>query len=302
MKDKKTFFRYLPISARERSWGAYMLDAGYTMVAPGSPYPPYKHPAGHQFTWEKGRTLHAFQFIYITRGQGLFESESGGPQEIKAGDLFVIYPEVWHRYRPSEETGWDEYWVEFDGDYARRLMQREEFTPERPILRIGFHQALLQLFLDAMDILRREPPDYQFLLGALAAQIVAHTLSALKVKQYEGRPVEDAIRQARQILASQSGKELQLEELAAQLGLSYSSFRRLFKAQTGFSPRQFALQVKLNRARDLLARAETPVYLVAEESGFESVFYFSKYFKEKTGMTPTEYRAKQRRKRGNAGR
>ena len=56
-----------------------------------------------------------------------------------------------------------------------------------------------------------------------------------------------------------------------------------------------------NRARDLLARTETPVSLVAKETGFESVFYFSKFFKEKAGMTPTKYRAKQKRKRGGAG-
>ena len=35
MKDKRTFFRYVPISGESRNWGAYVLDAGFTLVPPG---------------------------------------------------------------------------------------------------------------------------------------------------------------------------------------------------------------------------------------------------------------------------
>ncbi len=96
---------------------------------------------------------------------------------------------------------------------------------------------------------------------------------------YAGQPVGEVIRQAKELLTHQAGKHHRLEEFADQLNLSYTSFRRLFKAQTGFSPRQFAIQVGVNRAKELLARNDTPVAQIAAELGFEAADYFSKHFR-----------------------
>jgi AraC-like DNA-binding protein len=293
MKDARTFFRYLPVSPENRAWGAYILDAGFALVPPRSAYPPCQHPASHHFTWDLGRTLHSYQFLYITRGGGIFESSQGSAQTVQAGDLFIIYPEVWHRYHPNPDTGWDEYWVEFDGDYVRRLMLHAAFKPESPILKIGMQQPLLQLFLDSVEVTRCQPAEYQYLLGALAIQIIAHTLSAIRQKSYEGRPVDQVIREAKQLLSRQSVAPIPLEHFADQLHMSYSAFRRLFKAQTGFSPRQFALEVCLRRAKDLLQHTDKPVHAVAEELGFESAPYFSRFLKQKTGLSPSELRKKE---------
>jgi len=294
VKLKRAYFRYLPVSDEGLAWGAYVRDAGYTRVPRNSPYPPYQHPADHHFTWEQGRVLHAYQFVFITRGGGVFESETSGTLPLKAGDLFVLFPGVWHRYRPDPRTGWDEYWIEFDGDYARRLMNRKAFSPKHPVLHVGYHHPLLQLFLDALDTLRREPADYQFLLGGFATQVIAQTLSSLKQESFEGRPVDEVIRKAKQLLTESAARRHDLEFLAAQLNLSYSSFRRLFKAQTGFSPRQFALQVSLGRAQDILSRTDLPIHSIADELGFESAYYFSKFFKQKTGLSPRAFRQRSR--------
>ena len=295
MKDARTYFRYLPVSPENRTWGAYVLDTGFALIPPGSPYPPCQHPVDHHFTWELGRTLHAHQFLYIVRGGGRFESSRSGTQEIQAGDLFIVYPEVWHRYCPDPDTGWDEYWIEFDGDYMRRLMRHAAFKPDHPVHRLGVQQPLLQLFVEAVEIMRRQPAEYQYLLGALAVQTVAHTLSALKQASYAGRPVDQIIRDAKQWLSRQSGRPIPLESFAAELKMSYSAFRRLFKEQTGFSPHQFALEVNLRRAKDLLLHTQMPVHLIAEELGFDSVPYFSRFLKKKTGASPSELRKLERR-------
>jgi hypothetical protein len=87
----------------------------------------------HIFSWEGGRTLDSFTLVYITRGGGIFESRSGGKHPINEGDLFIVHPGEWHRYKPAPATGWDEYWVEFDGEQARRIMRNEEFSIEKPV-------------------------------------------------------------------------------------------------------------------------------------------------------------------------
>ncbi len=294
-RDKRSWFRYQPVSPAARAWGVYVADAGYTLVQPGSPYPPYRHPAGHHFTWEEGRILPAYQFIYISRGEGTFESGPSGLLRVRAGDLFIVFPDVWHRYRPDPRVGWDEYWLEFDGDYARRLMGMKPFSPDQPVLHVGHHEKLQRLFLEALETLRHEPPEHQALLGALAVQVIAHTLSAVRRQRHEGRPEEEVVREAKALLADAGGRGLPLAGIAAQLNLSYTAFRRLFKGATGFSPRRFAIQVGIQRAEDLLARTNLPVGRIAEELGFESIYYFSRLFKRKTGLSPAAYRGRRRK-------
>jgi AraC-like DNA-binding protein len=127
-------------------------------------------------------------------------------------------------------------------------------------------------------------------LGALGVQILAQILSALKRKRFEGRPVQEVIRDAKQLLAHQGARPMRLDLCARQLGISYSSFRRLFKLETGCSPRQFALHVCLERARDLLLHTDKPIHLIAEDLGFESAAYFSRFYKQRTGTCPRELR------------
>jgi AraC-like DNA-binding protein len=53
----------------------------------------------------------------------------------------------------------------------------------------------------------------------------------------------------------------------------------------------FIVEARLNRARQLLLESTLSVSQIADELGYEDVFFFSRQFKERTGRTPTEYRA-----------
>jgi AraC-like ligand binding domain len=50
---------------------------------------------------------------------------------VDAGQVIFLFPGVWHRYRPDEKTGWDEHWVGFDGDVARRWVRNNFFRRAR---------------------------------------------------------------------------------------------------------------------------------------------------------------------------
>lgn len=263
LKDARTYFRYMPSSPEAEEWGAYVVNAGFMSVVPGSVYPPCKHPKDHHFTWENGRVLPNYCFLYITRGGGVMESHPGGSKPVSSGDLIVLHPNVWHRYRPLPETGWDEYWLEFAGDYATRLMKCAKFRPEAPVIHVGYQEPILSLFTEALEVLRNEPPAYQHILGALSTQVIAKILSAMKSDCHQGKPVNSVIREAKQLLASHPAQHKRLDQFAVQLNMSYSSFRRLFKAETGFSPRQFVLEVQLRHAADLLQHTDTAVCRIA---------------------------------------
>lgn len=72
--------------------------------------------------------------------------------------------------------------------------------------------------------------------------------------------------------------------------MGYSSFRKEFKRLTGEPPNQFVLNLRLNRAKYLLETTSLTINEIAEQTGFESVFYFSKLFKKRNGRFPRFYR------------
>jgi AraC-like DNA-binding protein len=288
-KTLKEYFRYFPVSERGRQWGLYVTGAGFAKISPGSPYPPHGHPATHDFAWEMGRVLHEYALVYISAGAGRFESNPTGETPVAAGTVILLFPDIWHRYQPLNAVGWDEYWVAFAGDAADRLQARGFLRPEEPLLKTGTDGLVLHAFNALLDRMRAEPVGFEQLMVASFWEILASTLGAARREETGGRPYE-MIRRAKLVLEGQTNGTPVIEELARSLGLSASRFQHLFKEHTGLSPYQYHLQLKVQRARELLRDSDMPVKQVAGMLGFQSVYHFSTLFKRKTGMSPTRWR------------
>lgn len=286
----RSFFRYLPISNRMREWGFAVTNAGHSIIVPGDSYPPIRHPSHHHFTWESGRILNSTAFIYITHGEGVFESGTVESATVTAGQVLILFPGLWHRYKPNPHTGWHEYWIDFEGSQADRLFELGQFDPAHPVLDVGLDEELVLSFERLIDCARTEPFGMELLLSAEAYRILCRIIALMEARQL-GSPLDAAaISRAKAALLENMGPDVNLQKLATTLGMSYTSFRRLFKASTGFSPRNFQLEHKLHRAKDLLAHSTLSVGELAETLGFDSVFYFSQFFKKKTGHSPTAFR------------
>ncbi|MGN0179898.1 MAG: helix-turn-helix domain-containing protein [Monoglobaceae bacterium] len=78
-------------------------------------------------------------------------------------------------------------------------------------------------------------------------------------------------------------------DLAQQCNISEIYFRRIFTEHYKVTPRQFIIDIRINRAKQLLSDGVLKVCAVAECCGFSNQYHFCRVFKEKTGLTPTEY-------------
>ncbi|MFV0134465.1 helix-turn-helix transcriptional regulator [Streptomyces sp. HMX87] len=85
---------------------------------------------------------------------------------------------------------------------------------------------------------------------------------------------------------------LDLDAVAAHAGYSRYHFIRAFKEAYGGTPRQYLTHRRIDRAEDLLRTANLTVTEVCHLVGFSSLGTFSARFKAWTGLTPSEYRAK----------
>lgn len=285
------FHRYLPLSQEVRKQDLYVIAGGYVLIPPHTSYPPLPHPADHHFRWQQGRTLDEYQLIYITRGSGVFESKTGGVCPIRAGSLFKLFPGEWHRYAPDPNTGWDEYWVAFQGETAQRLAAEYPFSPANPVLQASVDEAILEEFVRISDEMREEAVGYQRIIAARIRLIFALAAAASERISYQGTDKLRVIERAKCLLLEQIDQPVNVEEMAAGLGIGYSGFRRMFREYTGLSPAQYHLQLRLNTARELLRTTTLPIASIGQRVGFDSAYYFARIFREKTGLTPSAYRA-----------
>ena len=89
--------------------------------------------------------------VYVTDGQGEFTLPDCGRLRVQAGDLLLLFPNVWHNYWPDPDSGWTEFWVLFSGLLPDRWTQHHWFRPAQPKLHPGVHPDLLGLFDQPAD-------------------------------------------------------------------------------------------------------------------------------------------------------
>ncbi|MBR0173933.1 MAG: AraC family transcriptional regulator, partial [Bacteroidales bacterium] len=75
-------------------WGIVAYSFGSQSISPGEEYPPRTSFASYIFHPDKGRVIDEYQLVYITKGGGVFTSDSlkGRIIRIKAGDAFLLFP------------------------------------------------------------------------------------------------------------------------------------------------------------------------------------------------------------------
>jgi len=285
------YYKYLPTSPEDEKWGLYVLNAGFNSINSHDVYPAPSHPAHHYFSWENGRVLNEFQIIYISKGKGVFESENYPSAIINEGSILLLFPGQWHRFKPNQETGWDEHWVGCNGSFIQNLALNGFIAPQNQVQYIGLHENIVSLFERIIRITKAEKTGYQPLVSGVVSHLLGqiHAINKESVFEKEG-PTESIINKARTILRANINQDLSMEKLADELNVGYAWFRKAFKTYTGIAPNQYLLQLKIENAKSLLSDKKRSVKEIAFELNFESVFYFSKLFKEKTGLSPEHYR------------
>ncbi|MCO5240174.1 MAG: AraC family transcriptional regulator [Chitinophagaceae bacterium] len=284
-------YKYLPTSEQDESWGLYVLNAGCSRIAKNEIYPATAHPAHHYFTWDKGRILDEYQLIYITKGEGIFESANGKKKHIDEGSIVLLFPGEWHRFRPDERTGWDELWVGFKGPIMDNLIQQQFFQQRKPVLHIGVHENIIHLMLEIIEKTQREKTGYQPLVAGMVMHLLGQIHTLMKQQSFKAEDItESIINKARVIFRTNIDQDISIEKVAEELNVSYAWFRKAFKAYSGIAPHQYLLQLKIEKAKTLLTDHSRQVKEIAYALNFKSSFYFSKLFKEKTGFTPEQFR------------
>lgn len=283
--------KYLAVSPFDLNWGVAVNTAGYQDILPGMSYPPVDHPTRYLFSAEKGRVLNEYQLLYITNGRGEFRSASlEHPVHVGKGSMFILFPGEWHSYRPDPDTGWKEYWIGFQGSQMDSWVDNQFFTKEKPVLDVGMHNGIIDLYNNAINVAANQESGFQQLLASIVTHLLGLAYFYDRNKVFQASELSSKINRAKQLIAERYNT-LTPEAVAALTGMSYSSFRKIFKEYTGFSPAKYILDLRFSKAKEALTNTTLSVREVASLMGFENYEYFFTAFRKMSGMTPSEYRA-----------
>lgn len=285
------YFVYLPDDRLCEAWRCTAVSAGYTVIPPNSAYPPRRHPDDHHLDWRKGRILQAYQIILISAGRGTFEfGPSRSCTEVKAGDILILFPGIWHRYEPDTACGWTENWIECRGEAYDIIASQGHLLQHRPVMQSS--KAISDVFARIHQLAAADAVHNQTLLSTLALELLAHLV---RPHEDTSRRMETAIDRIRMHMLENCADNRPIEDLSNEFGISYSYLRRLFLERTGMSIKEYQLNIRIQRSCDILTNTNQSIKKIADILGFSNTFHFSKSFKNRRGMSPTEWRHRTRK-------
>lgn len=97
-------------------------------------------------------------------------------------------------------------------------------------------------------------------------------------------------RRAKEIMASHMGRGLSIARIASECSLSRSHFSRAFKKNTGVSPRDWFLRIRLEKAKRLLTESDLSISRISLDCGFADQSHFTRVFTRIIGSTPFSWR------------
>lgn len=291
---KTTSFTNLPYNDTDIKWGLVVTATGANYVCKqNTKSTKLKHAHHDDSPHEVECISESYKLVYILQGSGSFVSKSHEYTQIKDGNVIIIFPGERYTLRANINTGWKHFWIEFHGATIDNLINNGFFSKEQPIFKTGIQESIATTFHQTMATASEQNAGFQQILAGLVNQLLGYThyySRTLNNKNESTRSIDNLINNAKIIMHEALSCGITANEIAMRLEIGYSWFRHIFKEQTGFAPKQYILELRIERSKSLLTNSDKSVKAIAFESGFDNFEHFCHLFKKKTGMTPSQYR------------
>jgi AraC-like DNA-binding protein len=233
-------------------------------------------------------TFPFYAFEYVVRGNGQLRL-SGKTHALSPGAVFSYGPGVPHDITGDPTTPLVKYFVDFDGQEARQLLDKCKLPPGN-VAHVFPPDALSVLFDELINSGLRLAPGN--------VELCARLLECLTLKiAGTNAPLKDAgslafatYKNCRQHVEQKFIDLQTLEQIATECHADKAYLCRLFRRYDHQSPYQYLLRLKMNHAAERLQQSNVLVKQVAEETGFADPFHFSRVFRRVLGLSPAAFR------------
>jgi AraC-like DNA-binding protein len=195
----------------------------------------------------------------------------------------LLPPGAWHRYRPDPKTGWTENWIELRGPAVAAWLAAGIFdtTP----LDMRDHAGFWKWFAELHSLCREHAQGYRAIAAGIGMTLLASTMARANSVSDEAAAMNHMVRKARELLLKGTGVAL----IAETLGVSYPTLYRHFKRATGLAPKEYARELRLAQAEDLLSSSSLSIKEIAARLGYYSASHFSLEFRRSRKTAPASW-------------
>lgn len=126
--------------------------------------------------------------------------------------------------------------------------------------------------------------------NALAVHLLRrYSTQKQEIRAYSGSLPSYKLQQVIDYIQGHLAEDVSLEAIAKEISMSQYYFARLFKQSTGYSPYQYLIKCRIERAQELMMQAQQSIANVALQVGFTSQSQFGRHFKRIAGVTPKQF-------------
>lgn len=241
----------------------------------------YINNCGYHFNRPKDLTVSRtvprsdYHMLYVSKGEIRINQ-----QTLKSGDsyLFLPYEQQIYTYKKVENSRY--YWIHFTGNKVAETLSHCEVSSgiNRDNNRKQEKDTIFAMLTEELAGCCGETSEF-------AVSLFFSFLSLFKSEHTESR------RYAKAMKALQSvDNAVTIASIAESYNISTSHFIRSFKSIYGLTPNEYRQNYRLNQAMHLLKTTNLSVQDISYQCGFSDQFYFSRLFKNKSGLSPYKYR------------
>lgn len=244
----------------------------------------YRRAAGHHMHREHHKDN---LLIYCTEGQA-FLNVRGQPLTVGAGDLVLLPAGASHRYTADPDNPWTIHWVHYTGPLAEEFRSYMGFSDSLHIRHLGRQPRLL---VDFNGLLSVRQTGFRARGLVHASNRLRQLLAAIPISADETRHgLQSGLDSIHNYMREHLDERISLEQLADLAGLSPAHFATRYREQTGTSPVQHFLHLKIERACQMLDSTTLSFAEISRRLGYDDSYYFSRLFKKIMGQSPRDYR------------
>ena len=261
----------------------------------------------HDTSWSMELNRHEFfEMVYVKKGSVVFEIAS---QEVNIGpnDIIIIKPNQPHRFSVRSSAGCEFIVLNFKfvdhmnnefseislGEFLNFIKGKE--TGPFFTLKVSQKNEVITLLNRILKERENSEIGSEFLNYLLVMELFVMISRALKMEwenSIKGKTLKlkELIQVSINYIKNNFERDISIRDIAKFAFLSPSYFTRVFKEEVGLTPINYLMNVRIERAKELLQGTELKISDIALNVGFSNQQRFNEIFKKHTKMTPTQYR------------
>jgi AraC-like DNA-binding protein len=210
---------------------------------------------------------------------------------LSQGKAMLYGPGQYHMQKTDGSTFINFITISFD----MKMTKEDEEAMKNRVFSVGNDQA--EIIKNILAENRIAQPYYEtmiinelkrFIIGLIRMIILDQRVSSLN-SMAKKHVESDVVKRAQTYIHENLGKDIKIDDIARYANLSKPHLSAIFKKLTSVTPNEYMINARLTKGKELIRDGKLNITEIAEVLGYSSIHYFSRQFKKRYGVSPSEY-------------